>query len=180
MANLGHATNADGLVVQFPGQYERANSPHVNRLRYVASLGAFKYFEMDIDLELVGASATYFPFDLDNDGTGDGFHVGEAYLPAGSSIVRGYFITTEVAAGGTDFTVGQYQLDGDTVDADGIVDATDGAAANMSVVGETIVASGALFTAATSAVTEDSYVAVTTNGTFTAGKCKLVLEVISA
>lgn len=181
MANVGTNNNKDGLLVKFPGDYERANAPYNNRLKFVGALGPFKYYTLEFDLETVGASTTYFPFDLNNDGTRDGFSVGEAYLPAGSTITRGYVTTTEVAVGGTDFTIGTYTVTGSTTDADGIVDATDGAIANMGTVGEIIVASGDLLDSGTGQVgiTVDSWVAVTTNGTFTAGKGTLVLEVLN-
>lgn len=167
--------NDDGLLVKFHGQYDRNADNYVNRAKAVVNEGPEKCIRMDIDLELVGASATFYPTDRNNDGTNDGFTTEEAYLPANSAITRAYCITTEIAAGGTDFTVGQYQLDGDAVDADGVLDATDGAAANMSAVGEMVPVTGARLTLATSAVTEDSYLAVTTNGTFTAGKCTLYI-----
>ena len=179
MASLGTVNNKDGLVVQMSGDYQKFNGPYNNRLRAINTVGPFKYYVMDFDLETVGASTTFFPHDLNNDGTRDGFHVGEAYLPAGSCITRGYVITKEVAVGGTDFTVGTYTVAGATTDADAIVDATDGAIANMSVVGERIDISGALLTSTTAAVTADAYVAITTNGTFTAGKGTLVIEVLN-
>lgn len=177
---LGMANNKDGLVVQFSGDYQKSNSPYNNRLRAINTVGPTKWYVMDFDLETVGASATFFPHDLNNDGTRDGFHVGEAYLPAGSCILRGYVITKEVAVGGTDFTVGTYTVAGATIDADAIVDATDGAIANMSVVGERIDISGQLLTSTTAAVTADSWVAITTNGTFSAGKGTLIFEVFNA
>ena len=180
MASTGTVNNKDGLLVQMSGDYQKWNSPYVNRLRYINSEGPFKYYVMDFDLELVGASTTYFPFDLNNDGTRDGFTVGEAYLPSGSMITRTYVKTTEVAAGGTDFTIGTYSVTGSAIDADGIVDATDGAIANMGTLGESFVASGDLLDSGTGQVgiTADSWVAVTTNGTFTAGKGRLIMEVI--
>lgn len=179
MATLGNINNADGLTIQFSGDWQKYNSPHVNRLRAVNTPGPMKWYVMDIDLVKVGASATYYPFDLNGDGTRDGFNTGEANLPTGSQIIRGFFVTTEVAVGGTDFTVGTYGVTGAAIDADGILDAGDGAIANMGTVGELIMISGALFTGASGLVgiTATSYVAVTTNGTFTAGKGRLYLEV---
>jgi hypothetical protein len=179
MAAIGTVNNKDGLVVQMSGDYQKWNSPYVNRLRSVNTTGPMKWYVMDFDLETVGASATYFPHDLNNDGTRDGFHVGEAYLPQGSCIVRAFVVTSEVAAGGTDFTVGTYTVAGATTDADGIVNATNGAIANMGTVGEIIIASGDLVgdASGTVGITADSYVAVTTNGTFTAGKGRLYIEV---
>lgn len=179
MASPGTANNKDGLLVQFSGDYQKWNSPYVNRLRYVNTTGPMKWYVMDIDLELVGASTTYFPFDLNNDGTRDGFTTGEAYLPAGSAIVRAFAVTTEVASDGTSFSVGTYTVSGGTTDADGIVNATNGAIANMGTLGEIIIASGDLVgdASGTVGIASDSYVAVTTDGTFTAGKVRLYLEV---
>lgn len=177
----GTNNNKDGLLVQFSGDYQKFNAPYINRLRAVNTTGPFKYYVMDIDLETVGASTTYFPYDLNNDGTRDGFHVGEAYIPAGSCITRALFTTTEVGAGGTDFTVGTYSVTGTAIDADGIVAATEGAIANMGTLGETLIGNGALVgdTTGIVGITADSYVAVTTNGTFTAGKGRLVIEVLN-
>lgn len=179
MATLGNINNADGLTIQFSGDFQRYNSPHVNRLRAVNTDGPMKWYEMDIDLAKVGASTTYYPFDLNGDGTRDGFNTGEAYLPAGSQIMRAFVICTEVAAGGTDFTVGTYGVTGTAIDADGIVAAAEGAIANLGTVGEKITAAGALVSASsgTVGITASSYVAVTTNGTFTAGKGRLYIEV---
>src|SRR6185503_8784235 len=132
----GTAQNADGLLVKFPGQYEAGNTPYVNRLRSMPTTGPMKWYKMDFDLELIATATVGYPYDLTNDGTTrDGFTTGEAYLPAGSCIVRAFVVTTEVAAGGTDFVVGTFQVAGTAIDADGILDATDGAAANMGTVG---------------------------------------------
>jgi hypothetical protein len=167
--------NADGLNVKQHGEYEREQRNFVNRVRALNIEGAEKCLIMDIDLELVGASATWKPADRNNDGTNDGFTKEDAYLPIGSAITRAYMKTTEIAAGGTDFVVGTYQEDGDTIDADAVLDATDGAAANMSAVGEMVPVTGALMTLATAGVTENAWLAVTTNGTFTAGKGTLYI-----
>jgi hypothetical protein len=179
MPSPGIVQNKDGLSVQIAGNYQKWNSPFVNRLRTNTTDGPVKWYVMDIDLETVGASATYFPNDLNNDGTRDGFTTGEAYLPAGSQIIRAFAICTEVAAGGTDFTVGTYSVTGTAIDADGIVAATEGVIANLGTLGEKITAAGALVSASsgTVGITADSYVAVTTNGTFTAGKVRLYIEV---
>lgn len=172
--------NADGLNVKEHGDYERDERNFVNRLKAVNVPGFIKQVVMEIDLPKVGASATWYPVDITNNGTNDGFSTEEDYIPAGAAFIRAYFVTSVVGAGGTDFVVGTYQVDGDAIDADAILDATDGAVANMSVVGERIDCSGALATSTTSAITENAWVAVTTNGTFTAGKGTLVLEYILA
>jgi len=170
--------NADGLLVKFE-EYQRETPFAVNRLKAVNSYGPIRQLEMDINLKLVGASATYFPFDLTNDGTTrDGFTDEETYIPQGASIIRALFVTTEVAVGGTDFIVGTYTKVGGTTDADGIISATEGVIANMGTIGEIIIGNGDLVadTTGTVGITANSYVAVTTNGTFTAGKGKLLIE----
>lgn len=178
---VGAAKNKDGLTVRFEGTYQQGNQPYWNRLRFLAADGYKKYYVMDIDLETVGASTTFFPCDNNNDGTRDGFDTGEMYLLSGSSIrvADGYCL--EAGAGGTDFTVGTYQVDGTAIDADGIIAATEGAIANFGAVGELIIGNGALVADTTGIVglTADSWVAVTTNGTFTAGKVRLILEVVT-
>lgn len=176
----GTWNNSDGLLVKFHGQYDIANPPFVNRARAVNNEGPTKYLVVDFDLETVGASATWYPFDLNNDGTNDGFSNEEPYLPSGSQIIRAWVKTTEIAVGGTDFTVGTYQVNGTVIDADGIVNATNGAIANMGTVGEMIIASGDLIGDASGTVglTADSWIAVTTNGTFSAGKGTLYIEYV--
>lgn len=176
----GTVKNADGLVIKYHGQYELGNTPNVNRLRGVETDGFIKQLVMDIDLELVGASTTYFPFDLTNDGTRDGFSMEEPFIPAGAAIVRVLGVCTEVASDGTDFTVGTYTETGTAIDADGLVSATEGVIANLGTVGEIIIGNGALVgdTSGTVGITANSWVAVTTNGTFTAGKVRLVIEYI--
>jgi hypothetical protein len=179
-ANAFH--NADGLVVKQHGDYDTNRQNFVNRLKATNTYGVKKQLVMEVDLKRVGASTTFFPVDITNNGVGDGFSEEETYIPQGACIVEYYFVTSEVAAGGTDFTVGTYTKAGVAIDADGILDATDGAAANMGTVGELIIPTGDLVDSGTGQVgiTADSYVAVTTNGTFTAGKGWLVLEYILA
>jgi hypothetical protein len=175
----GIVHNADGLNVQMSGDYQKFNSPYVNRLRGLPGEGATKWYIMDVDLELVPAGGVFYPNDLNNDGTRDGFSTGEAYLPAGSSIVRAFAVGTEIAAGGTSFTVGTYTVAGAAISATGIMTASEGVLANLGTVGEKITCAGALTaqTSGTVGITADSYVAVGATGTFTAGKFRLFIEV---
>lgn len=173
--------NADGLTVQMAGDYQKFNTPYVNRLRSLPGEGANKWYVMDIDLAQITAGTTYFPHDLNNDGTRDGFSAGEAYLPNGSAIVRVYGVATQAAAGGTSFTVGTYQLNGTAISANSLVTATEGVLANVNAVGKKFFGAGSLTstTAGTQGPTADSYVAVSVVGTFTAGKIRLYIEVMN-
>ena len=172
--------NSDGLVVKFHGQYDITNPPFVNRLRSVNNEGPTKWAVMDFDLETVGASTTWFPFDLTNDGTADGFSDEENYLPAGCTILRAFVKTTEIAAGGTSFAIGRYSISGSTLDDDGIVTDTEGVIASMDHVGDIIIANGVDVgdTSGGSGPAVDSYLAVKTTGTFTAGKGTLYIEYV--
>lgn len=179
----GTVKNADGLVIKYPGQYETSGvATNANRARFVnSSTGPIKMLEMDIDLKAVGASATYFPFDLTNDGTRDGFSMEDPFLPQGCAVTRVTGICTEVAVGGTDFTVGTYTETGSAISATGLVSATEGVIANLGTVGEIIIGNGALVgdTSGTVGITANSWIAVTTNGTFSAGKLKLLIEYVA-
>lgn len=172
--------NADGLVVKMHGEYESDKRNFVNRLKSVNVDGFIKQAVFELDLAKVGASTTWYPADLTNNGTNDGFSTEEGFLPSGASIVRVLCITTEVAVGGTDFTLGTYTVAGVAIDADGIISATEGVIANMGTVGEVIIGNGALVgdTSGTVGLTANSWVAATTNGTFTAGKATIVIEYI--
>lgn len=171
--------NADGIEVRF-GEFHAEKRRNVNVLRKLNTDGPLEYYEMDVDLTKVATTVTSFPADLDNDGTNDGFTDADAYIPNGAVITRCMFISTETAAGGTNVDFGLYDKDGTAVDADGLfadlltaemaageVSYGDGNDVNASGVGVT-----------REGIAKDSYVAFTPNGTFTAGKGRLVLEVL--
>ena len=173
--------NADGVRVDF-GQKYSDEEYFLNRLRALNSLGPFKYLEMDVDLSKTTDATTAFPEDLDNDGTKDGFTDHDAYIPARGQITRCLFISTETAAGGTDVEIGTYEKDGTAIDADGLfVDLLTAEAA----VGEVSYGDGADVEASGIGVSrggadKDAYVAVTPNGTFTAGKGRLIIEYLDS
>lgn len=175
----GTFQNADGLLVKY-AETTRFNRRNYNRLRHVSTYGCIKQYIMEVDLASIGASAVWYPADLNNDGTRDGFSDEECFLPLGASVIRALYVTTVAAIGGTDFIVGTFGITGTAIDADGFVTAGNGAIANAGAVGEIIIGTGAQMGDATGDVglTAKSFVAVTTNGTFTAGRGLLVIEVL--
>lgn len=171
--------NSDNLIVKFHGQYDIANPPFVNRLRTVNNEGPLKYAIMDFDLETVGASTTWFPFDLNNDGTNDGFSDEENYIPSGATILRVVCRTTEIAAGGTSFALGAYSITGSTLDDDGLITDTNAAIANMDHLGDVVIGTGAYVADGAgepNATIADMYLAIKTTGTYTAGKGQILIE----
>ena len=172
--------NADGLNVKTHGAYDSDVRNYFNRARTVKTFGPIKTLVMDIDLELVGASTTWFPADLNNNGTNDGVTDEEMFIPQGSTVLSARGFTKEIAAGGTSFTLGTYTKAGATTDADGLINATNGAIANMGAIGEFIIGTGDQLADATGEVglASDGYLAVTTSGTYTAGKLTVIIEYV--
>lgn len=169
--------NADGLQVKFPNYYGDPNN-FVNRPRAVSTLGNIKELEVEFDLTLIPTGTTNFHADLNNDGTLDGWSDEDAFIPANSAIVAVHMVFTAAAAGGTSWTVGTYQQNGTTVSANSLLTATEGVTAN-GVLGGKVNGAGALTTATAAGVgTKNAYVGITTSGTFTAGKGKLVIRYI--
>jgi hypothetical protein len=168
--------NADGLQVPFANYYKDAGN-FVNRGRAVVTAGAIRQCVVDVDLSRLPAGVSYTA-DLNNDGTNDGFSTGDFYFPAQSSILRAFIVMTEAAAGGTSMAVGIHALTGAAIDADGIMTATEGVTANLAL-GDRVYGAGAYVaaTAGTDSIgAADGYLSITTVGTFTAGKGKLVIE----
>lgn len=96
-----------------------------------------------------------------------------ANIPAGSKIVSAELYILTAFAGGTDLTVGLDRQDnGIAIDTDGLVDATDGAVANLTA-DNVVTGTGALVGA--SIGSNAGVIVVDDNGTFTAGKAKLVV-----
>lgn len=98
-----------------------------------------------------------------------------ACIPKGSKVVSAELYVEEAFLGGTDITVGLYRReDAMAIDADGLVNATDGALANLTL-NNVVTGSGALI-GNVSDPTYDGVITVTANGTFTAGKAKLLVS----
>ena len=172
-------TNADGLQVRFASDW-KSNALRSNRPGTLSTMGAIKQIEIDVDLKRLPAGATNFSVDLNNDGTKDGFYNGDVSLPANSSITDVYLVMGETAAGGTSIEVGLFQANGTAIDADGLLTATAGVTANMAA-GDRVNGDGA-FTSATAGTngigSTRGFVGITTVGTFTAGKGRLVIAYI--
>lgn len=171
-------TNADGLQVRF-GQDWVDPALRKNRAGSLRVAGARKQIEVDVDLKYLPTGVN-FSADLNNDGTKDGFYNGDVSIPANSSITDVFLVMGEGAVGGTSIAVGLFQANGTAISATGLITATAGVTANMAL-GDRINGDGA-FTAATAGTNgigaNRGFIGITTVGTFTAGKGRLVIEYI--
>lgn len=174
-------TNPDGLQVKFPNYYKDPAN-FVNRPRALPSKGGLiKEIVIDYDLARLGASGVSYTSDLNNDGTLDGFNTGDCALPAYASVLRVTVVAKTAAAGGTSVTLGAFGLTGTAIDADGLITATEGVVANLNTIGGRTYGAGAYV--ATSVDTAsigsvDGYLALTADGTFTAGTGRILIEYI--
>lgn len=172
--------NADGLFVKKHGDYEIDQPITANRARDVVVAGVKKQLVIEYDLTEIAAGAVSYPFDLNNDGTNDGFTKEEPFLPAGASVLSCDVYAKTGATGGTAIEVGTYQENGTAIDDNGFVTSTNGAIANMAAAGERAIGTGDLIADATGVVglAQDSWVGIKATGTFTAGKGLIVIEYI--
>jgi len=145
--------NADGQLVRFGRDQGLRGS------KTAVTTSTTKVNEMVLTVDLAGAARTVFSTDRNNDGTVDGFSGLDTPLPAGSVILSQDAIVITTPAGGTNFVVGTYQVNGTAIDADGIRVA---AGTNGAQIGTQLAA--------------DSFVAVTTTGTYTTGTVKIVIR----
>lgn len=149
-------TNKDGLLVRFgPNQGVRGSRAGV-------TTGAGKRRELVFFTDLAGPARTVYPDDLNNDGTNDGFSSLNTQLPANSVLVNQTVVVIDAPVGGTNYSVGTFQKNG-TVDNNAGIRTTAGA--NGTQIGTQL--------------TADRYAAVTTTGTYTAGRIKVVVEYIT-
>lgn len=162
---MGTWHNPDGLPVRFGRDVgKRQASSGITRGSVVNTLGNTKELVLQVDLE--GAARTTYTADRNNDGTLDGFEVGlDTPLPSGALILDVRAVVHETPAGGTTFSVGTFQVDGDAIDADGL------AVASATALG----ADGAQVG---TELSEEAYVGVVTVGTYTAGKLTLIVTFI--
>lgn len=175
--------NSDGLTVRFPNYYKDASN-FTNRLRgYEESLGAIKQAVFQYDFTKITAGTTFFPRDLNNDGTNDGFDTGDFYLPANSSVIRATLVVTTAATGGTSFTLGTYGIAGGAIAATGLITATEGVLANVDTIGKRTYGAGSLVSASVGTAgvgTADAYITMAVVGTFTAGKGFIYIDYIDS
>lgn len=156
--------NADGLKVDFG----RANDVKTFRPYALNTDGVTTevVYKFDLSDQSIFAAGTTFTTDRDNDGSVDGFNLGDFYIPDQHFIESAVIYMSDTAgAGGTSVSLGTYQVDGTVIDADGLITALNGAVANLSANNKQA-GSGALVG---TAVTQDSYLALVVAGTFTAG-----------
>ena len=172
--------NADGLTVKYAG-YFRDPANATNKVHDLKVAGAIKQLEIDFDLSRIPTGTVSYTTDLNNDGTKDGFNLGDGYLPANASVLRATIVSQDAAAGGTSFTVGTYTIAGAAIAATGLVTATEGVLANVNAAGKRTFGAGALVAAAagTGGVgAADAFIGIATTGTFTAGRGRLIVEYI--
>lgn len=181
MANTGTWFDNYGMVRRFAGYYRDKIR---NRARIVKSFGLTKELEYDFDLVKIPAGTISYTSDLTNSGSVTGFSLGDVALPANSRVTKVTLVMQEAAAGGTSITFGTFAQDGTAIDADGLITATVGVLANLDSVGETVIGDGAqvVFTSNTgvSIGTAPAFLAITTAGTFTAGKGRIKVEYTTA
>lgn len=149
--------NNDGLLVRF-GADQGARGDRGGSVRVAGTVKELVYH-----FTLTGAARTGFTADLDNDGTNDGFSGLDPYIPAGAKIVDIDWVVTETLAGGTNYEVGTYQVDGTIIDIDGILNENTGVE-----VGDDL----------NTTYANNSYVTFKTTGTYTAGKVKVIISYI--
>ena len=169
--------NADGLTVKF-GSYYKDPTNFANRSKGLSILGANKQIEMDIDLSLIPTGTVSYTTDLLNAGALTGFNSGDVRLPANASVKEVVLVMSVAAAGGTSFVVGTFQQAGTVVSANSLITATEGVLANVNAIGKRIYGAGALVSTAAGTAgvgVSNAYIGVTTTGTFTAGKGRLIL-----
>lgn len=173
-------TNGDGLGVKF-GNYASDPVNFVNRSRSVDNDGAVKQLIFDYDLSRIPAGTVSYSEDRNNDGTRDGFSIGDVYLPAYASVLRTILYVKTAAAGGTSITMGTYGLTGTAIAATGLITATEGVLANLDAVGTRTLGAGALNAVAVDTASvgaADAYIAIAATGTFTAGTGRIIIEYI--
>lgn len=152
MANNSVWVNADGLPVRF-------GETQGNRgARAGVTMGAGKRRELVLEVDLTGPARTIYNADPGNTGTNTAFNGLDTPLPAGALLESQKVIVEVTPAGGTNYSVGTYQKNG-TVDTAAGIRTTAGA--DGSQIGTQLAA--------------DRYVGVTTTGTYTAGKIKIIV-----
>ena len=72
--------NADGLLVSFGGSRNTKNAGK-NKADALRVAGAVKQVEVDFDLTLIPNGTVSYTTDRDNNGTADGFNIGDTFLP---------------------------------------------------------------------------------------------------
>jgi hypothetical protein len=145
--------NSDGLLLRF------GRDQGVRGAKAGVTTSTTKRNELVLLVDLEGAARTIYSTDRNNDGTPDGFSGLDTPIPANAIILSQQAIQLEAPAGGTNFAVGTYQLNGTVDDADGI----------RTTLGANGAQVGTQLTAA-------RYVGVVTTGTYTAGQYKIIIE----
>src|SRR5688572_13229755 len=105
--------NSDGLLLRF------GRDQGVRGAKAGVTTSTTKRNELVLLVDLEGVARTIYSTDRNNDGTVDGFSGLDTPIPAGAIILDQQAIELEAPAGGTNFAVGTYQLNGTVDDADG-------------------------------------------------------------
>lgn len=150
--------NSDGLPVRFG----RSQGRRKNTVSGAGKLGIEKTFgerkQAVLQIDLAGAARTLYTADRNNDGTMDGFEKGlDSFLPNGATVLSVDVETIVAPAGGTSYSLGTYQVDGTVISATNLISAGTPLAAAITLA-------------------QDSFVAASTVGTYTAGKLKFVIH----
>lgn len=179
MADLKEWYNSDGLKVRMPG-YHGQKRVRKNVAKEVRTAGHVRQLHIPYDLTLIPTTTTSYTTDRNNDGTVDGFNSGDVFIPAGAVVLSARLFASETAVGGTEIEVGGYQEGGTVIDRDGLITAANAATASMAAT-EMVIGTG---NDVADANGEDGvgnlnyYVGIYANGTFTAGKGKIVIEYV--
>lgn len=147
--------NSSGLLVRF------GRDQGVRGAKAGVTTSTTKRNELVFTVDLTGVARTIYSTDRNNDGTVDGFGGLDTALPAGAMLLKQTAIQLVAPAGGTSWQVGTFQANG-TVDTAAGIRTTAGADGTQ--IGTQLAAA--------------RYPAVTTVGTYTAGKFKVIIEYI--
>ena len=157
--------NNDGLQVRFGTAQGNRESNGQRRPGVTNSTSHLQELVYWVDLE--GAARTTYTADLNNDATKDGFTNLDAFIPSGVIVTEVEWITEEASAGGTNWELGTYQIDGTIVDIDAVINDNSGPEVGA------LVANG-------TPTSQKLWLATRTTGTYSAGKFKVFIRYIVA
>lgn len=164
---MGTWYNDDGLLVRYGQDQARETQSLMAPPR---TAGVLNHMVVDVNWDDLPGLTT----DSNNDGTKNKFSGQDAFIPAGSMILRAWLVVEEAFAGGTSYDIGLYDEDGSAIDADGLVAAVTLAELSGSNTAHEL--DGALVGGTAHIGSSNGYLVVAETGTFTAGKAKLFIE----
>ena len=158
MAAPSFWTNGDGLRVRF-GTLDSMNF----RPAAVTEGSALKTIVLEFD---------YANYPQPN---GSGV-VDQVFIPAGAYVVRSTLQVDAAWTGGTDLQIGTEQADGTDIDLDGFHTAAATVTANLTA--GAVLAGGGADVGTVVDGTNNAYIKVTANGTYTTGSARLIIDYI--